>query len=223
MNAKPTMSNAHEVTSSRANPRSSLQQQRSRQREVALLDAAEALVAEAGFDGLSMREIARRAGTPIASLYHYFPSVAAIVRRLSTRQLDLVSSFIEDRLTQHTGQLDVELFAGTFIDDVAAFVGELPAAAAIWNALRSHPELRALDRADTIAVARRFLPLLHTSRADISDEMLEAFSVVLLESVAVNLTFALELPADRRSVHIAALRAFVTAGLRAMRPTTSTR
>ena len=52
-----------------------------------MLRAAEALVAELGYDGLKMRELARTAGLPIASLYHYFPSSTAVMRTLAERFL----------------------------------------------------------------------------------------------------------------------------------------
>ena len=58
----------------RMSRRSDPRQERSRARQRALLDAAEEILGEVGADGLKMREVARRANLPIASLYHYFPS-----------------------------------------------------------------------------------------------------------------------------------------------------
>ena len=69
----------------RMSRRSNPEQKRSRARQRALLDAAEEILGEVGADGLKMREVARRANLPIASVYHYFPSAAALIRTLVER------------------------------------------------------------------------------------------------------------------------------------------
>src|SRR5258707_192303 len=72
----------------RMSRRSDPQQERSRARQRALLDAAEEILGEVGADGLKMREVARRANLPIASVYHYFPSAPALIRTLVEHPLD---------------------------------------------------------------------------------------------------------------------------------------
>src|ERR1700729_1232415 len=72
----------------RMSRRSDPQQERSRARQRALLDAAEEILGEVGADGLKMREAARRANLPIASVYHFFPSSPALIRMLVERMLD---------------------------------------------------------------------------------------------------------------------------------------
>src|SRR6202042_1376884 len=72
----------------RMSRRSNPEQKRSRARQQALLDAAEEILGEVGADGLKMREVARRANLPIASVYHYFPSAAALIRTLVERMLE---------------------------------------------------------------------------------------------------------------------------------------
>lgn len=62
-------------------------QQRSRERYDLLLDAADALVKEAGIGGVGIYEIARRANVPPASAYHFFPSVEAVLTELAGRYI----------------------------------------------------------------------------------------------------------------------------------------
>ena len=52
---------------------------------VRVLEASEQLIAEAGLAGLSMREVARRAGVSHQAPYHYFADKAAIVAALVGR------------------------------------------------------------------------------------------------------------------------------------------
>ncbi|MFE5913536.1 TetR/AcrR family transcriptional regulator [Streptomyces wedmorensis] len=47
-------------------------QRRGRERRRAILDAAEALLAEEGYEAATLKAIGERAGIPIASVYHYF-------------------------------------------------------------------------------------------------------------------------------------------------------
>ena len=50
----------------------------------AILAVALELIAARGYEAVSMREIAREAGLPIASLYLYFPTKLAIVQEVLT-------------------------------------------------------------------------------------------------------------------------------------------
>ncbi len=93
------------------------QQSRGQRRIAAILDAAEQLFAEIGYDATTTNAIAARAHTAIGSLYQFFPNKEAILRALVER--------FRDRL--RTG-LDAALA------DVAAH-GELPIAAAIDRVL----------------------------------------------------------------------------------------
>ncbi len=54
----------------------------------ALLDAAEHVIADKGYDAATMTEIAAHAGASIGSLYQYFPTKALIADALRTRLRD---------------------------------------------------------------------------------------------------------------------------------------
>lgn len=57
------------------------------QRMEELLAAVRRVFAEKGFDGASMQDLARGAGISVGNFYRYFPSKAAIVEALMTRDL----------------------------------------------------------------------------------------------------------------------------------------
>lgn len=204
----------------RVAPRSSPRQTRSRDRQQALLDTAEELLLEVGLDRLSMRELARRADLPIASVYHYVPSAAAIVRQIAERQLQRIGAFLQQRLRHHGGmasaaQTPADL-AAAIIDDLADFLAGMPAAAAIWNAIRSNPELRALDRADTEANAAALAPYLQAMQGNRSAQEASALAMIILEMVAVNLILALEAEAEQRALLLEALRTTMRATIRGL-------
>jgi AcrR family transcriptional regulator len=66
----------------------------------ALIDAAEALYAENGFDGVALREVTKRAGTNLGSVNYYFGSkedllgevVARRVRPINARRLQMLEA-----------------------------------------------------------------------------------------------------------------------------------
>lgn len=61
------------------------QQARSRARFERLLDAAEAILTEAGYDALNTNAVAARAKTSVGTLYHYFPDKTALLAALVAR------------------------------------------------------------------------------------------------------------------------------------------
>src|SRR5882757_4424959 len=87
----------------RTSRRSDPQQERSRARQQALLAAAEEILGEVGADGLKMREVARRANLPIASVYHYFPSAPALIRMLVERMLDELRTILAQGVARAEG------------------------------------------------------------------------------------------------------------------------
>ena len=198
-------------------PRSALHQKRSRLRQQALLDAAEAMIAEAGLDGLAMREVGRRAGVPVASVYHYFPSASAMVRALAVRHLDRVSALVRSKVEDAPAGLSAGALAvvvDTIIGEVSGYLATLPAAPAIWNALRTNPELRALNRADTVETSRYLASYLTRVLPGAPHAEAEAFAAVLLETAGANMMYALEAPEPSRADHLAALRLLIVSALR---------
>jgi AcrR family transcriptional regulator len=70
-------------------------------KRTALLDAAEEAFVDAGFEGVSVAEVARRCGVTATTVYWYFPSkddlLAAVVRRWLDGTLDEVELAVAGR------------------------------------------------------------------------------------------------------------------------------
>jgi AcrR family transcriptional regulator len=132
------------------------QQQRALDRIQAILAATEALLAENGYDGLTMVGIAARAGITHTSIYHYFQSVDAILAALVARIMDDFDREVDARLAQaETLQELVE----ALLDSVAVgfeIYRSNPVSRGLWAATRYLPALRKLDYEDTARNSQLF-------------------------------------------------------------------
>ncbi|MBT2447102.1 TetR family transcriptional regulator [Streptomyces sp. ISL-43] len=73
-------------------------QQRSADRLARILDACAELLDETGYENLSTRAVALRAGVPIGSVYRFFGNKRAMAIALAHRNLDSYADAIEERL-----------------------------------------------------------------------------------------------------------------------------
>ncbi|WP_128375540.1 TetR/AcrR family transcriptional regulator [Streptomyces cavernae] len=73
-------------------------QQRSAERLTRILDACAELLDEVGYDALSTRAVALRAGVPIGSVYRFFGNKRAMADALAQRNLDQFTERVAERL-----------------------------------------------------------------------------------------------------------------------------
>jgi AcrR family transcriptional regulator len=77
-------------------------QRRSAERLTRILDACADLLDEVGYDALSTRAVAQRAGVPIGSVYRFFGNKRAMADALAQRNLERYAERVTQRL-QETG------------------------------------------------------------------------------------------------------------------------
>ncbi|OLT27854.1 hypothetical protein BJF79_42230 [Actinomadura sp. CNU-125] len=73
-------------------------QRRSADRFERLLDACAELLAESGYEALTTRDVARRAGVPIGTLYQFFDGKQGLAHELAMRNLEILLARLHDRL-----------------------------------------------------------------------------------------------------------------------------
>ncbi|MEU9603616.1 TetR/AcrR family transcriptional regulator [Streptomyces sp. NPDC048057] len=73
-------------------------QQRSARRLARILDACAELLDETGYDELSTRAVAARAGVPIGSVYRFFGNKKALAHALAARNLDRYAARVDERV-----------------------------------------------------------------------------------------------------------------------------
>ncbi|MFD7236416.1 TetR/AcrR family transcriptional regulator [Streptomyces syringium] len=126
-------------------------QRRGVQRREAILDAAEALLAEHGYQAATLKAVGQRAGIPTASLYHYFSDrhqVEAELLRRQARELDLLIGAALGSPELRTLRDAVD----AVIDPVLDYFRRHPSCAELWFPGRQETldELvRAFDEAQT--------------------------------------------------------------------------
>jgi AcrR family transcriptional regulator len=200
--------------------RSKAVQTRSRERVDLLLTTAEALLLEGGMDGLKMRELARRAGLPIASVYHYFPSNGSVIRALAERHLEALRVVIAREMRAVMAQqIEISARPATARILTANFVAHLiktPASAHIWDGLRFRPDLRQLDLEDTGVNARFLETYMRWVVPALPDDMVADQTLLLVEAIQANILIVLHSPLEKQETLTTALGEMATATLRGL-------
>src|SRR5699024_4695994 len=97
-------------------------QARSIARVEALLDAAEAVFEEVGFDAANTNLVAERARVPVGSLYRWLPDKSALAEALTDRYLDELQSLYAE-LQDGLGPADrIGVFLNQFLSRVTEVV-----------------------------------------------------------------------------------------------------
>lgn len=121
------------VTDSRRSP----QQERSRAKVDAILDAADAIIVDRGLDALTTTLVAERAGVAVGTLYQYFDGVPAIIDALVARHARRFASFLESALAARTFRRKRDA-ANAALDALIDYYRSEPTFGALW---RGSPQL----------------------------------------------------------------------------------
>lgn len=147
------------------------QQARSRARFERLLDAAEAILAERGYEAATTNAIAERAGTSIGALYGFFSNRDAVLRALAHRYSDGLRTNLEGMLTPEVLQLPLPELVGRIVDAFTALHEQHRGFRSVFAGSLASPQLAAtseelhrevLERIG--AIMRLRLPHLETNR-----------------------------------------------------------
>ncbi|ROO85627.1 TetR family transcriptional regulator [Actinocorallia herbida] len=78
-------------------------QRRSRERVERILDACAELLDEVGSEGLTVTEVARRAGVPSGTVYQFFDGRLGLLRQLALRHLEILLGRLRARAAAEPG------------------------------------------------------------------------------------------------------------------------
>lgn len=142
-------------------------QLRSAQRVALFLNVAADIVAEVGYDGLTMTAIADRAGASIGALYRWFPDKASIAQELRNQYSEQLQEYFK-RLVHETKAVTVVEFSEALIDGIVEFSRQRPAWLALHNSTLKpvrDPAARRSLREEFAAAFQVFAPGLPADRA----------------------------------------------------------
>ena len=108
-------------------------QDRGERRVNALLNAAECVIAESGYDAATMSDIAERAGASIGSLYQFFPNKMAITTALRARYGSQFNDLL-DGLERYAKSVPLQQLVRLLVDTTIDFVESHPAFLAVLDA-----------------------------------------------------------------------------------------
>ncbi|MEV4863837.1 TetR/AcrR family transcriptional regulator [Streptomyces ossamyceticus] len=127
-------------------------QRRSAERLTRILDACADLLDEVGYDALSTRAVALRAGVPIGSVYRFFGNKRAMADALAERNLARFTERVERRL-EGTGDRDWRTAMDAVLDEYLDMKRHAPGFALIdfgnqipVGGSRQEPNTRVADR-----------------------------------------------------------------------------
>lgn len=184
-------------------------QERSQARFESILRVALELIAARGYEAVSMREIAREAGLPIASLYLYFPTKLAIVKEVWQRYTSSVSTRLEEDLkliVDPANSADAGLLIERLIDLMVEIQISHPGFVEVWGCVAAAPELRELNQADTLATAGMVATAILSVHPNVDPEQAEGLALVLCEGGSSVTKLALTLPAEQRQQRVQQLK-----------------
>lgn len=172
-------------------------QARSRQRLRRVLDAADELLGAEGAGAFTTKAVARFAGIPVGSVYHYFPDKDAIAQALAVRYWsdfeDLVAGVAEaDELHPFEDP------GAAVLDVLAAGFRARPGFLALWYGGLRTEHLRDATRPTRVAIARSIERILAVHWPDVAADQraAAALMVVLAGDGLLREAFRVDLSGD---------------------------
>lgn len=121
------------------------QQPRSQKRVNQILDAAEQLFVEQGYEATTTKAIASRADVPIGSLYQFFPDKLAIAIALAARYTEQVRQLFVQIHDTEALQLPLDAYINRTVEVFHEYYLKHPGYLIVFGQLRSQPEIQAVN------------------------------------------------------------------------------
>ncbi|MFE1230040.1 TetR family transcriptional regulator [Streptomyces sp. NPDC059442] len=185
-------------------------QQRSAERLTRILDACAELLDETGYEQLSTRAVAVRAGVPIGSVYRFFGNKRALAAALAHRNLDRYAERITARFAALPA-IDARRAIDTVLDEYIAMKRTVPGFALVDFGVPAPGE--AGDDDPNHLVAGRLCELLAAPLARADDEVLRRKILVGVEATDALLQLAFRTDPSGDPALIAETRALLHAYL----------
>ncbi|MBV9312826.1 MAG: TetR/AcrR family transcriptional regulator [Pseudonocardia sp.] len=171
------------MTSAARSLRRAPKQARAQQRVNRILDAAEELFAEVGYDAASTNQIATRANASIGSLYEFFPNKQALAQALADRYVEQLGALIDQQMVNDPVRTGEQL-VDTIVTSLDVFWRRHPAVVSLLRGSLGAPALIGAGERLRMALVGHIETMLIERRPDTYDR--ERFRLVA--EIAIDLT-----------------------------------
>ncbi len=190
------------------------QQERSRKKVEAILNAALSIVAERGHEGLQMREVAHQAKVPVGTVYQFFDGREAILACLAARQSQWQDQEISARFENIQS---IEGWLKAINGAIAVYYErslQEPGISELWRAASVHKSVQLIDEASTIRhtalLSEMLRPLLAPS---VNDDELRILCRMFCQLTIKVVQMALTMPPNESKLYIAQFERTIAASL----------
>jgi AcrR family transcriptional regulator len=156
------------MDTSKAPPRKSPQQARSRERVERILSSAAKIVAKHGFDALNMADLARAARVPIGTLYQFFTGKDAIVQALAEQYTEGVFSVLDEVTNRLRDSHPWQRILDDVLAAYAQYYRDTPGLRELWVGARVDPRFVRHDHMHNNPRVARLLAGMMATRANAS-------------------------------------------------------
>jgi AcrR family transcriptional regulator len=162
-----------------------------------ILDTAEQVFAEVGFDSATTNLIATQAGTSVGSLYEFFPNKAALAVALADRYTERIGSLYETLIVDKPDMAGPELIARV-VEALDSFYREHPGAVPLLNGRLTSEELAGAGASLQRAMVVRIEAVIKSRRKDLPAPRRQLVAQVIAEMARSLLVLADQVPLHQR-------------------------
>ncbi len=184
-------------------------QARSRERVNRILDVAEQMFIEEGYNATTTNAIATRANVPIGSLYQFFPDKATILYALAERYMEILHQRITALDTEDMLKLPLADYVEQSVDVTDKFFTDYPGYHAIFMQVQgTMPEIEQLENALDAQLIEDWAIELAQRNTNLTVEDCEAIAFVLVKAIGTLLWLSLSQAPDFRKRLVAETKQF---------------
>ena len=196
-------------------------QARAQERIARILDTAEQVFAEIGYDVATTNLIALQAETSIGSLYEFFPNKEAIAHALADRyvsQIDeLYSTLFSEALSP--AEIDAAVLVERIVAGFDRFYRDHPGAVPLLNGRLTSKDLAAAGESVQAALERRIVAVFDYRRPELPEARRRLIAVVVAEMARAVLVRADLVPLSQRRALVKELERAVVGYLKMVEET----
>jgi AcrR family transcriptional regulator len=161
------------------------QQARSQERVKQILDVAEQLFLEMGYEATTTRAIAARAEVSVGSLYQFFPDKEAILKALAVRYLQTQYQRFLDLHTEQSRTLPLMSYVDQMIDVFDQFYTDYPGSRAIFEQLLDTITWSAIEKMDDVEyqVVGELARFFHSRQPSLALTKCERIALVITKTI----------------------------------------